>query len=181
MRPPSTRTRAGSAYRHPLAALALLLLGIVGTSADSQIGTIAASDLNGREIVFPRDLPGQRTLALIAYERGQQGAVDSWVEGLDLRQSDIPWVELPVIEDRGALFRSFIDNGMRSGIVQPEARARVVTLYTDPEAFRRRLGLEGAQTIHAVVLSREGRVLARAAGPYSEEKARVLLRALQRG
>jgi hypothetical protein len=140
--------------------------------------SITAADLNGREIALPAGLPAERTLLLVAYQREQQYDVDDWIAALDLRAGAIPWLELPVIRDRGWLFRTYVDWGMRTGITAEAARARVVTLYTDPEAFRSGLGLGDASTIHALVVDRTGRVLARADGRFDAARWAPLAAAL---
>lgn len=123
-------------------------------------------------------MPGERTLILFAYERGQQADVDTWIEGMGLRGGLIHWLELPTVPDGGPLFQVWLDNAMRTGIQGEAKRARVMTLYTDPPALRRTLGFEG-RAIHAAVLTREGVVLTVETGPYTDQGAARLRAALQ--
>ncbi len=64
----------------------------------------------------------------------------------------------------------FIDGGMRSGIPDPEARARTITLYTDVGTFRQALGLESEDTIYGVLLDEQGAVVEIVEGDFDENK-----------
>jgi hypothetical protein len=70
----------------------------------------------------------------------------------------------------------FIDGGMRSGIPDPEARARTITLYTDVSLFNQALNIESVDTIYAVLLDEEGEVIEMVEGDYSVDKLRKLLK-----
>lgn len=164
-----------------LCALALAFgLASAGTAAaEPRFPATTTQDLNGRTLTFPEQFPAERTLLLIAFYREQQADLDEWIYELDLDAADAPvWLEIPVIEDNGAIFREFVDNGMRSGITSEEARARVFTIYGDPDAFRAALELGSDELVYLLVVDREGRVLHREYGRYSEAKAGPLLGAL---
>jgi hypothetical protein len=47
-------------------------------------------------------------------------------------------------------------------------------VFTDRQAFIRAAGLTGTEHVWVLVLDREGKVLARAEGPYDERKAQAL-------
>ncbi len=163
------------------AALAAGLVAALAATAEAEprFPETTTSDLNGRELTFPQELPAERTLLFVAFKREQQAVVDEWIAELDLEAPDAPaWLELPVIEDLGALWRGFIDNGMRSGVTSTETRARVFTIYGDTDAFREALGLGSEDLVYLLVVDREGRVLARDYGGYRPEKAPPLLEAL---
>jgi hypothetical protein len=61
---------------------------------------LAARDLDGRDVMLPVGLPGERNVVVIAFRRGQQKLVDSWVPWLEQRAAADPrlrFVELPAI------------------------------------------------------------------------------------
>lgn len=137
------------------------------------------ADLNGKVWSLPADLPAERTLVIVSYFRSHAPQSRSWIDGLDLASSALPWLQLPVIDDPGAFGRERIDNGMRAGVLDAAKRARIVTIYTDKAAFRRSLGVESDELITVAVIDRRGNVLARAAGSYEPTKAVPLLEALK--
>jgi hypothetical protein len=72
----------------------------------------------------------------------------------------------------------FIDGGMRSGIPDPEARARTITLYTDVSLFNQALNIESVDTIYAVLLDEDGEVIEMVEGDYSPEKLKTIMKTL---
>ena len=144
----------------------------------ARLPVIASKDLNGRMLTLPADLPGERTLVLIAFQREQQANIDTWTRGLGLAGSNVPWLELPVIDDPGAFARWFINGGMRRGIKDHGLWQHVVTLYTSKAALTQALNLASEKDVYALVLDRQGRVLERVAGDFSQAGAARLRAAL---
>jgi hypothetical protein len=141
--------------------------------------TVSAENLNEKPIVLPAQLPAPKTLVLMAFEREQQTALNTWIDGMGLKDDKLPWIETPVIAKPFGLVRGFIDRGMRRGIPDPAMRERTITLYTDPEELRRVMGLSGdGKQVWVLVVDRSGLVLAQATGNYSADKAKPLLDAL---
>jgi hypothetical protein len=129
---------------------------------------------------LPADFPAERTLLLIAFQREQQDNLDDWSARLKLRNPGSPaWLELPVIDDPGALLRWFVDVGMKNGISDSFVRDRVFSIYAPREDFIRHLGLPGTQQVHLVVADPSGNVLCRVSGDWSEEKQNLLRAALR--
>jgi hypothetical protein len=154
------------------------MLAGAASAAVPRFPTLSARNLNDETVRLPGDLPGSRTLLLIAFKQEQQFDIDTWIEGLALRTSTIPWLELPVVPNFGAVFRWYLDNAMRSGIRETAARERVVTIYTDTAAFRSTLAIPSDDRIHALVVTRTGRILARAEGRYRASSGAPILAAL---
>ena len=113
--------------------------------AELQFPSLDADDLNGRAVSLPQDFPGDPTIVFIAYKRNQQPSINAWVARLGLQERGGPaWVELPVVGRGAALFRSFVDNGMRSGITSTAMRGRTITIYSSQRAFNRHWASMGA-------------------------------------
>ena len=129
---------------------------------------------------FPREFPADRTLLLIAFQPGQQEILDDWSQRLKLDQlGAAQWLELPVIDDPGAFLRWFVDTGMRSGIPNPETRARVFTIYAPRVEFVRSLGLPDTTQVHIAVADRDGRIITHVSGSWTarkEERLREVLK-----
>lgn len=145
---------------------------------EPHLPTLRTEDLNGRELSLPQDLPAERTLLLVAFEREQQADIETWVSGMTLDKADFAWLITPVIQEPGRLMRTMIDTGMRAGIRDKAARAQVVTLYTNRETWLSSMGLSDVKTIYALVVDRRGRVLAQSAGKYNDAGAQELRAAL---
>jgi hypothetical protein len=163
------------------AALSALLILALPQAATSQtptgrMPTLVAEDLNERPVTLPADLPADKTLVLMGFAIGQQQVLNTWIDGLKLAGSQLPWIETPVVEDRNAFRRGLVNGGMRMGIRDTAVRERTITLFTDPAALRREMGLPGdGKVVLVLVLDRSGQVLGFEQGPYSAEKAQPLL------
>lgn len=132
--------------------------------------------LAGDDVVLPRDLPAPLTLVVCAFLQGQQRLVDEWIEwavdagvapsplGLDPNATSTV-IELPLLGRRYRPARGFIDGAMAAGIRVPVVLARTFTAYTDVAAFCRATGIDTQATVTAMVVRRDGMMLARVAGP----------------
>jgi hypothetical protein len=90
----------------------------------------------------------------------------------------VRYYELPVIQRLNVLARTFINEGMRSGIPDRLARARTITLYLDKVAFRRALELPHEDDIYVLLVDRQGQVLWRSGGAFTPEKGEGLAAAV---
>ena len=158
------------------AALALAFATPSEADLMGRLPTLTAKRLDQQRVTLPHGLPAERTLALVAFERGQRAEVDSWIQGLRLdRDTSIPWFKMPVINDPGNEgARNVIENRMLERHTTDQARARLVPVFTDRAAFIRAAGLRNSDHAWVLVLNREGKVLARAEGLYDEDKAAAL-------
>lgn len=145
---------------------------------------VRGRSLLGAELALPRDLPGERTLVVVAFERWQQARVDRWISravtaGLPptIRRTSgrllLAVVELPVLSFLWRPVRRMIDGGMTAGIGDPDVLARTITVYTDVRAFQAALGIPGSDDVHALVVRPDGTVLARASGEPNGEWASI--------
>jgi hypothetical protein len=72
--------------------------------------------------------------------------------------------------------RAVIDGGMKQGIPDRVQRDRTITLYLDVDWFRKQIGTAAEPGIAALLVDREGLIVARWYGRY-EEAAGTALRA----
>lgn len=147
---------------------------------------LTASNLEKQRFVLPRDFAGDRNIVVIAYKRGQQADVDTWMPWLNrivAARRDVRWYELPTIsKTTGTLLGWFIDRGMRRGIADIRQRQRTITLYLDKDRFRETLGLPDSEDmIQILVVTRRGDILGRSSGRFSEAKAAAIETALAPG
>ncbi len=153
--------------------------GSVG--ANLHFPRLISKDLAGKRIDLPGELPGERTVLLIAFVREQQHEIDGWVAGLHLNDGKLPWLELPVIDNPGPFVRWFIDNGMRRGIQDHAIWNHVVTLYTEKAAFTNAVGITSESTVYAMVVDRQGSILASIPGSFTPEGAARIQSAVLHG
>ncbi len=142
---------------------------------------LQGSNLHRQKITLPADLQGELNILFIPFYQWHQNLVDAWVplaRQLEKELTGVAYYELPVIRSMNILSRTFINEGMRVGIPDPISRERTITLYLDKDAFRRMLDMPDEETIYILVVDREGNVVWRAQGAYSEEKGAQLTGAL---
>ena len=136
---------------------------------------VAGRTLLGTNVVLPADFPADRTLAVVAFQRGQQSQVDRWIERAVAAgvppttrgatgSTPVAVVEVPVLSTQWRPVRRFIDGGMTAGIGDPDVLARTITVYTDVGAFQRLLSIPGSNHVIALVVDRDGTILARGCG-----------------
>ena len=153
---------------------------------------VTGRSLLGRELALPRDFPAERTLAVVAFRQWHQARVDRWIaravaDGVPAtprgHAGALPAavVELPVLATTWRPVRRFIDGGMTSGIGDPDVLARTITIYTDVGRFQRSLAIPGGDEVHALVVDRDGTILARGAGDPQDRDWEGILAALRGG
>ena len=161
------------------AVIAALLLALAAPNESTLMGRLPAlhaKRLNQEPIALPQGLPASRTLALVAFQRGHRGEIESWIKGMQLRENDaIAWLKMPVLDDPGSeSARSDIESGMLARHSAETDRARLVPVFTNRDAFMRAAGMSGSDHAWVLVLGRDGQVLARVEGEYTAEKGQAL-------
>jgi hypothetical protein len=158
---------------------AALLFAFAGPSEVALMGrlpSISAKRLDQQPIALPGQLPAERTLALVAYTRHQREEIQSWIRGMRLESEPaIAWFRLSVINDPGSdSARSEVERKLLARHPRSADRSRLVPVFTNTEAFARAAGVSGTAHAAVLVVDRDGKVLARAEGPYDDAKAQAL-------
>lgn len=120
---------------------------------------VEARSLDGRRLMLPSELGGERNLLAVAFRRNHQGDVDSWLEDFAAAEAADPALrgyEIPVISRRWSPARGFIDGGMAAAIRDPEVLARTLTVYGDVSRVSDALGLPDRSQIAIVLCDRDG-------------------------
>lgn len=159
---------------------ALLSAALVADSI--RFPTVTSDNLEGKTFTLPQDFGGERNVLFIAFQRQQQAEVDTWVpfvKPLVTRTPGTEYYEIPTIYRMIAPMRWMLNRGMRSGIDDRGARERTITLYLDKGPFKRALAIGDEKSIQVLVVDREGQVLWRTSGPFTEEKGVSLEAALK--
>jgi ATP10 protein len=148
-----------------------------------KLPTVKGRNLLRQRMIFPDDFAGEVNLVFIAFLRSHQDLIDAWVPfvaQLSQRYARLHYYEFPVLANRGALYRTFLNEGMRAGIPDEATRARTVTLYLDKQGFRNALDIDNERQMWIYLFDRRGQALWRAAGQYTTQKATDLSAALNR-
>jgi len=165
--------------KHPLplalAPLAAFAFATAGATADPAAAPAAAfpnvtgKNLSGKEFALPAAFEGPLDLVFVAFERKQQGDVDSWksfADGLKTRYPRLRVYELPTLPRSISFLRGFIDGGMRSGIPDAAARDSTITLYVDKRAYERALQIASEREIAVLLVKPSGEIVWRTTGRF---------------
>jgi len=142
-----------------------------GVDADSirRFPRVEGTNLEGRKYSLPADFESDYNVVLIAFQRGQQADVDTWLPFLreqQKAQGGVRVYELPTLGRSYRIMRGFIDGGMARGIADKATREATITLYIDKSPFKRALAIASEDCISAMLVARDGRVLWRADGRF---------------
>lgn len=147
------------------------------THSDARFPSVIGSNLHRQKLTLPEDFKGEQNLVLIAFQQWQQAQVDTWIpfaRQLEETHPEVRYYELPTIRRLNALYRTFVNEGMRSGIPDPVARERTITLYLDKDRFRQALQLPSEDHIFVLLLDRQGTVMWRTEGAFAQDKGESL-------
>lgn len=150
--------------------------------SEMRFPTVTGSNLQRKSLSLPDGFEGEWNLVFVAFQQWQQRQVDSWLpfaKQLEARHPELRYYELPTIQKRNRLARTFINEGMRAGMPDPVARERTITLYLDKTAFRKALQLPNEDDIHVLLLDRRGQVQWRTEGPFAPAKRDSLAAVIQ--
>lgn len=138
---------------------------------------VKGNNLARRQMVFPRDFGGELNLVFIAFLRQHQDLIDEWVPFVEQLAEEYPalaYYEFPTLPDRGFFYRTFLNEGMRAGILDEATRARTITLYLDKDPFKRELDITSEQNMWLYLFAKSGDVLWRTKGRFTKEKSEEL-------
>ena len=92
----------------------------------------------------------------------------------------ITWMRMPVLNDPGTLTgRSAVEDRLLQHYTADSERAKMVPVFTDRASFVRSAGLASTDQVYAVVVNRQGEVLARVEGQFDADKAQTLRETLR--
>ena len=130
---------------------------------------IKAKTLSGEEIVLPEYSLGKTSLVGVAFVRGAQGMLDSWIKPFEKRCDSDRVYEVPMIAGFfWRIFSGFIDEGMKSGI-PAEKHDNVATFYGDTEKFKEKLSIEDDGLGYVFLLDKEGIIRFKGEG-YADDR-----------
>lgn len=161
-------------------------------ASPGQFPAVGGRSLLGTEVALPAELPADRTLVVVAFKQWHQARVDRWIARAvaagvppttrgETAPIPVAVVEVPVLSTQWRPVRRFIDGGMTAGIGDPDVLARTVTVYTNVAAFQRSLAIPDSDDVHALVVTRDGAILARGQGDPDDASWDAIASVLQVG
>lgn len=133
-------------------------------------------DLEGEKRQLPQSFDNKINIVAVAFKREQQENVNGWIKVADeitAKRSDVNFYELPLIYELNPVSRSFINNGMRRGVVGEKARKRTITVYTDRQKFFEVMKMK-EEKIYLLVIDRKGKILQRIEGDATKKNVKEL-------
>lgn len=169
--------------------LLILLSGCIGAGKNSTMVAqqqgyfphLQGIDLLGVARKIPQSFAGSLNLVVVAFKREQQSIINPWITVADNIMADhqqLRFYEIPLVYELNPVYRTWVNNGMRSGIPSPIARERTITVYTDRDKFTTLMNMD-TETIYIVLLDTSGKVLWREQGAVSEIKIQRLIEFLK--
>jgi ATP10 protein len=152
-----------------------------GQSIGKPFPTISAKTLAKRCVRFPEETKGKVGLVFVAFEQGAQQDINSWVDpfiGDVLSNDAVSYYEIPMISGTYKPVSRFIDGGMRGGVPK-NLHDRTATFYGKRADFFESMAISDQSRAYLFVLSRDGRIVFRTAGPATAEKISAARNALE--
>lgn len=146
-------------------------ISTIGYNGEGRFPSLTGIDLHGQEREIPKGFKGEFNIVAVAFQRQQQKDVDTWIpkiEAIIERSDALKFYEIPVIYEVNMANRMFINNGMRAGIEEDNARSRTITVYTSREDFIKLMSME-EDHIYIFLLNKNGEILWRHKGPYDDD------------
>jgi len=138
---------------------------------------VKGSNLARQKMVFPDDFAGEINLVFIAFLRRHKDDIDEWVPFVEQVAQDFPglqYYEFPTLPNKGFIYSTFLNEGMRAGIPNEATRKRTITLYLEKSAFKKALEINDEQNMWVYVFENSGEVLWRTDGRITKEKSKAL-------
>lgn len=159
--------------------LTLLVSCAIGAGENSKMVTtkegdfpqLVGIDLEGEKRELPKTFNNKINLVAVAFKREQQENVNGWIKVADkiiAKRSDVNFYELPLIYELNPVSRSFVNNGMRRGVLGAEARKRTITVYTNREQFFEFMKMREEQ-IYLLVIDEKGKIIQKIEGDATAE------------
>eukprot|EP00164_Ancoracysta_twista_P006282 GFYU01008728.1.p2 GENE.GFYU01008728.1~~GFYU01008728.1.p2 ORF type:complete len:192 (-),score=68.46 GFYU01008728.1:1160-1735(-) len=168
-------------------ALTLLLVTMVGTTTAWIIGPGVNSgvkdngagyfpgmqgiDLHGETQYIPERFDGRLNIVMVGFQRWHQSNMESWtpaVKEAHTHMDNVEYFEIPVIHEMNTAGRAYLNNAMRRGIQDADARSRTITVYVERSEFTALTGMDEQQS-YVLLVDGNGKILWSAAGAITAE------------
>jgi hypothetical protein len=150
-----------------------------------QLDPFVAESIDGDPVSYPDGLDGSFNLVLLGFLRPHQDVLETWQAFTDDLATDDPAFaayQVPVLAGLPGIAKFGIRAGFRRG-VEDELRRRRLNLFfaTDEQkvSLKESLDIATDDEAHAVLIDRQGTVLWRGTGQFTDQKGAELAEALR--
>ena len=120
---------------------------------------VSGQSLEKKELSLPNYFEGSKVVLLLGYKQDSQFDIDRWLIGLDQTKTEVKVYELPTIQGLfPRMFKTFIDEGMRSGIPK-ELWGGVITIYDGGSEIQEFTGNVNPNNARVVLLDKNGKII----------------------
>ena len=152
-------------------------MGLFSSAPATHFPLATGRTLDGDDVRFPQDLPGDATLLIVYFQDDLDPLADQWArlgermaEPLDGR---LAVVETPVVGRTFKLLGDLGTMGIRGQVDDEAEHARTVPLYVDTKVFRKTLAIKTGD-VYAFLLARDGRIAWRGEGAIDMDEIHEL-------
>ena len=125
-------------------------------------------NIDNQSYTLPQDFEGDYNIVLLAFTQAQQAEVNTWLmalRNLEDTQTNLRVYELPTLPQLSWLERTQVDFWMSTGISDPLARARTITLYTDLDRIKSAIDVSDISVIQLLLIDQAGDIYWQGQGP----------------
>jgi hypothetical protein len=162
-----------------LQALILIFLLIAGLSSAQSLPEVSGETIENKNMTFPRDLMGKYSLLCFASSQKAQGDLESWLDpvyqkfiaktGIMDDMYDVNVFFMPVLTGTNLAFSTSIKNKFKEA-AQEDLKSHVLFCNKDGKELLAKLNMEKSEVPYFFLLDKEGKIIYRTSGKYSDEK-----------
>ena len=152
-------------------------MGLFSSAPATHFPLATGRTLDGDDVRFPQDLPGDATLLIVYFQDDLDPLADQWArlgermaEPLDGR---LAVVEAPIVGRTFKLLGDLGTMGIRGQVDDEAEHARTIPLYVDTKVFRKTLSIKTGD-VYAFLLARDGRIAWRGEGAIDMDEIHEL-------
>ncbi|MEQ8673003.1 MAG: hypothetical protein RLP44_30485 [Aggregatilineales bacterium] len=148
-----------------------------------QFPTISGDNLLGQAVTYPADFSGDTVLAVVPFDRDQQVVANTWLPFVQEIAGEYPefaYYNIPVFPDIESGFRVLARAGLILVIQDEHLREITATVFLDNrDEFLNALAIPDVEDVQILLMERDGTVLWRETGEFTEAKGDALLQAVE--
>jgi ATP10 protein len=142
---------------------------------------ITAYNLEKTKVSLPTGFAAPVNLLILFFDQDRREDAQSWVPAttqLSGVKQNLQYYLLPVFSRENLLYRWWMNSSMRSSTPDSTTWKWTVPLYLNKQKFMESLDIHSEHEVTLLLVDKEGKVLWRSSGPFTQEKKTSLIAAL---